>query len=212
MIKLSPSLLAADMGHLSDEIARAEAAGADMIHIDVMDGVFVPNISFGFPVIEAARRATKLPLDVHVMVARPADYIGRIVEAGADIVTVHVEAFNSEDAVSAAVDAIRDAGASASLTVCPATPVDAVMPYLPRLSMVLIMTVEPGYGGQPLIIGTLDKVRALRAVYDGDIEVDGGINPQTAPLVKEAGANVLVAGKAFYMAPDLKAAADYFKR
>lgn len=208
-IKTSASLLACNLADLSGEASRCKSAGVDMLHFDVMDGVFVEQITYGSPVLKCLRGATDLPLDVHLMVEDPTKQIKFFAEAGADIITIHAESFCDTAAV---LKSIRAAGVKASLSVKPLTPIEAVYGYLPLCDMVLVMTVEPGYGGQSFIPSTLDKIIALRkrtaelGMPDFDIEVDGGINDKTAPLVKQAGANVLVAGTGLFKAADMETA------
>lgn len=210
MIKISPSMLAADFTRLGEELADIERAGADMVHLDVMDGVFVTNISFGLPVIEALRKKSSMVFDVHLMIIEPEKYVCRFVDAGADIVTFHHEATKD---TAATLKMIRDKGAKAAVSVKPNTPVEEIYPYLELCDMVLIMTVEPGYGGQALIPETLEKVRKVKAEIEKrgltvDIQVDGGINEKNAPDAISAGANILVAGSAVFKAQDRKAAID----
>lgn len=208
-IKTSASLLACNLADLSGEASRCKSAGVDMLHFDVMDGVFVEQITYGSPVLKCLRGATDLPLDVHLMVEDPTKQIKFFAEAGADIITIHAESFCDTAAV---LKSIRAAGVKASISVKPLTPIEAVYGYLPLCDMVLVMTVEPGYGGQSFIPSTLDKISALRkrttelGMPDFDIEVDGGINDKTAPLVKQAGANVLVAGTGLFKAADMESA------
>lgn len=209
-MKISPSLLACDFNRIGEEVADIEKAGADMLHLDVMDGLFVPNISFGFSVIQPLRKITSILFDVHLMIDEPERYIERFAEAGSDLITVHLEACRD---IVVALDTIRLNGKRAGLSVKPATPVEAVFPYLDKCDLVLIMTVEPGYGGQKLIPETLDKIRALRAEADRRglsliISADGGINPENASLLAEAGADMLVAGSSVFRASDRKAAID----
>ena len=210
MIKISPSVLACDFSRLGEEVADIVNAGADMIHLDVMDGVFVTNISFGLSVIESLRKVSCGVFDVHLMITKPERYVERFVKAGADIVTFHVEACDDS---AATLKKIRECGAKAAISVKPNTPVEEIYPYLELCDMVLIMTVEPGYGGQALIPETLLKVKALREELtrrglDIDIQVDGGINGKNAHAAIEAGANVLVAGSAVFGAADRKAAIE----
>ena len=214
MIKISPSVLAADLSRLCDEVLEIEKAGADMVHLDVMDGMFVTNMSFGNPVIEALRDKTDMVFDVHLMIEAPERYIDRFIDAGADILTFHYEA--CADSL-AALKHIRERGVKAAISVKPKTPVSAIYDLLEYCDMVLIMTVEPGYGGQSLIPECLDKVATLRAEIERrglniDIQVDGGINFKTAGEAAKAGANILVAGSAICDAEDMKAAVAEIRR
>ena len=213
MTKISPSVLAADFTRLGEELADIERAGADMVHLDVMDGVFVTNISFGLPVIEALRKKSNMVFDVHLMIIDPEKYVERFVDAGADIVTFHHEATKDTAAV---LKMIKAKGAKAAVSVKPNTPVEEIYPYLELCDMVLIMTVEPGYGGQALIPETLEKVAKLKAEIEKrglslDIQVDGGINEKNAQEAISAGANILVAGSAVFKAADRKAAIDVLR-
>lgn len=195
-IKISPSMLASDYANLQAELEKCEKGGADMIHLDVMDGHFVPNISIGAPVIAAMKRVCSVPFDVHLMISDPYLYVDEFVKAGADILTFHVE---SESDTDKTIDKILDAGCKAALAVKPGTPVDTVYPYLDKLSMVLVMTVEPGFGGQSFMESTMPKIQALREKCpDLDIQVDGGINTDTVKIAGAAGANVFVAGSAVF--------------
>lgn len=197
---LSPSILAADFTKLGEQIAVVEQTGAQYLHCDVMDGYFVPNISFGMPVLESIRKKTNLMMDVHLMVEEPARYIPDIADCGADIITVHAEACRD---LNHAIDLIKERGLLAGVALSPATPVSQLTYILPRIDMALIMTVNPGLGGQALISYTLDKVRDLKEIVSSkglktDIEVDGGVNRQTLERVLDAGANIIVAGSAVF--------------
>ena len=214
MIKISPSVLACDFTMLGEEVADIERAGADMVHLDVMDGRFVTNISFGLPVIEALRKKSQMVFDVHLMIVEPELYAKRFIDAGADIVTFHYEA--SKDP-AALLDLIRENGAMAAISIKPGTPAEDIFPYLEKCDMVLVMTVEPGYGGQALIPETLDKVRAIRDEItkrglDVYIQVDGGITPDNASMAISAGANILVAGSSVFKAKDRKEAIDNLRK
>ena len=210
MAKISPSVLAADLSNLAAEVKDIELAGADMVHLDVMDGMFVTNISFGLPVIKSLRSKSNMIFDVHLMIEAPERYAMRFIDAGADILTFHLEA--SKDPVALLSD-IRSQGVMAGISIKPATPVEEVYPYLEDCDMVLVMTVEPGYGGQALIPETLDKVRKIKAEIekrglDTIIQVDGGINADNAHLATAAGADILVAGSSVFGRTDRRAAID----
>jgi ribulose-phosphate 3-epimerase len=204
VLKIAPSLLSADFGKLKDEIAEVTAGGADLLHLDVMDGHFVPNLTFGPFIVEAIRKLTKLPLDVHLMIEDPLTYGPRFAKAGADIVTFHVEVKGDP---AKTFDAIEAAGAKAGMVVNPGTDPKLLAPWLPRCTMVLVMSVWPGFGGQKFMPEVLPKFAALRELgFRGDLEIDGGIAPATAAAAKAAGANVLVAGSAVFGARDRAAA------
>ena len=214
MIRISPSILAGDFARLGEAAQLCERSGADMLHIDVMDGHFVPNITIGAPVVKCLRKTTGLFFDVHLMISEPDRYIPDFAAAGADLITVHAE---SDGDTAATVDLIRSLGVKAAVALKPATPADAVFPYLDKLDMVLVMTVEPGFGGQSFMADQLPKIAAIRAECEKrglamDIQVDGGITDKTAPLVIEAGANVLVAGSYLFKAADMAAAIDRLRR
>ncbi len=203
-VLISPSLLSCDFGRLADEVRAVEAAGADWIHVDVMDGRFVPNITIGPVVVEAIKRAATRPLDVHLMIVEPERYIEAFAAAGADLLTVHVE---TSPHLHRTLQLIRHVGARPAVVLNPSTPLSAVEEVLGDVEMVLLMSVNPGFGGQSFIESTVDKVRRLRAMIDArglnvDIEVDGGINAETSKRVLEAGATVLVAGSYVFGAKD----------
>lgn len=199
-IKISPSVLASDFANLETELKKCSDGGAELIHLDVMDGHFVPNISIGAPVIAALDKVCDTPFDVHLMISDPLFYIDDFVKAGADIITFHVEC---ESDIEKTIDKIVNAGCKAALAVKPNTPIDAVYPYLDKLSMVLVMTVEPGFGGQSFMESTMPKIKELRAKCpELDIQVDGGINAETIKIAGNAGANVFVAGSAVFKSDD----------
>jgi ribulose-phosphate 3-epimerase len=199
-IKIAPSILAADFSCLGWQVREAVKAGADYIHVDVMDGHFVPNISIGIPVVVSLQKITRVPLDVHLMIEKPELFIDEFARAGAGIITVHVEACNHLDGT---VNAIKKLGLKAGVSLNPATPLSSIDEILPLVDLVLVMTVNPGFGGQAFIAGMVDKIARLRRILDdrkyrAELEVDGGITVVTAPLAAGAGADVLVAGSAIF--------------
>ena len=205
-IKIAPSILSADFVRLADEVEEIKAGGADYVHVDVMDGLFVPNITIGIPVVKSLRKATDMFLDVHLMIDRPHRYVGKFCDAGADLVCFHVEADEPQD-ILAALDEIKAKGKLAALAIKPKTPGSVILPYLDKLDMVLVMTVEPGFGGQSFLETMLPKIRrARRAISEANLEVsiqvDGGVSRETIERCAEAGANVFVAGSAIYKAQD----------
>ena len=213
MVFISPSILSADYGNLESELKRLTAAGADMVHIDVMDGHFVPNITLGAPVVKCIRKATDLPFDVHLMIDDPFTYVPDFVKAGADRITFHVECGSDTEKT---IDEILDAGVEAGLAVKPGTPIDPLFPYLHKLSMVLVLPVEPGLGRQSFMAETMPKIETLRQKLQElgknmDIQVDGGINAETISVAAKAGANVFVSGNALFSAEDMRARIAEFK-
>lgn len=205
MIKIAPSILSADFANLQRDISAAGEAGAPYVHVDVMDGHFVPNITIGAPVVKSLRKATDLVLDVHLMIDRPDKYLDDFLEAGSDIITVHYESPGYSETL---IDRIHAAGKRASVSIKPKTPAEVLFPLLPKLDMVLVMTVEPGFGGQSFIESTIPKIRALRAEikkngYDCELEIDGGVDASNIGACVEYGANVIVAGSAVFGKGDI---------
>ncbi len=201
-VKLAPSILSADFARLAEQVAEATSAGADYIHIDVMDGHFVPNISIGIPIVASLRPQTNLPLDVHLMIQHPEQYVSQFADSGADIITVHVEACSS---LHRLIHSIKELNVKAGIALNPATTLTSVEEILPYLDLVLIMSVEPGYGGQSFIQSSLDKISRLRKMLDNkklnaELEVDGGITIDNAPGIVKAGANVLAIGSSIFNA------------
>ena len=206
MAKIAPSILAADFVNLERDIHDLEKNGADFVHVDIMDGIFVPNISIGIPVVQALRPITDLPLDVHLMIDRPIRYVDDFVKAGADFLTIHIEADQPQNTLDA-LDRIHQLGCKAGIVLKPRTPAEAAIPYLEKCDMVLVMTVEPGFGGQKFMADMMPKVKKLKEYLDEVnpdclLEVDGGVDAQTHTICKENGANVLVAGSAYFKAAD----------
>ena len=206
MAKISPSILSADFMNLQRDIQEMEALGADWVHIDVMDGIFVPNITIGIPVVQAIRGITALPLDVHLMITRPIRYVEAFCKAGADILTIHIESDTQENNL-AALARIRELGVKCAISLKPGTPAEAAEPYLDKVDMILVMTVEPGFGGQSFMADMMPKLSQLRRRLDEvnpgcHLQVDGGVDGKTHAICKENGADVLVSGSAYFRSPD----------
>ena len=205
-IKVSPSILSADFVNLERDIRALKDEGADYVHVDVMDGNFVPNITLGQPIVAAIRKVTELTLDVHLMIDRPIRYVEQFCKAGADILTIHVEA-DTEENTRKALEIIKACGVTPAISIKPKTPAEAVLPFLDLCGLILVMTVEPGFGGQSFMADLMPKLQAVRAYIDEknpgcELEVDGGVNPETAKVCMAHGANVLVAGSAYFKAAD----------
>ena len=206
---LEPSLLAADPGLLAVQMQAAERGGAKMWHLDVMDGHFVPNLSFGPHVCKKLRRHTELPIDVHLMVERPSQFIDRFLAAGAASISIHAE-LGGDEPISQMLREIREAGAIPAVAIRPTTPPEAVMPYLPLVGMVLLLSVQPGFGGQEMLPGTLERARGMRKIIDRcnpaiQLQLDGGVNEKNAATILDAGVDILIAGNAVFDAPDIEA-------
>jgi ribulose-phosphate 3-epimerase len=210
---VAPSILSANFGYLAAEVKRIEDSGGDWVHLDIMDGVFVPNITFGPPMVSALRRHSRLPFDTHLVIVQPEKYIGKFADAGSDIITIHYEATVH---VHRALSQIREKGKKVGISIVPSTPAEMLSELLPELDLILVMTVNPGFGGQQLIPRTLEKVSRLAEMRSRDghhylIQVDGGINTETCKLAIDAGADVLVAGSAIFDSEDLKERIDALK-
>ena len=206
MAKIAPSILSADFANLGDEVRRVEKAGADWVHVDVMDGVFVPNITIGPGVVKSIKPHTRLPLDVHLMIVRPENFVEAFAKAGADLITIHLEASES---IKETLLRIRELGKGAGISINPGTPFERVRPFMEHVDLLLVMTVNPGFGGQSFMPECLDKIRQARQYVDRhgfrtEIEVDGGINAKTGRSSVGAGASVLAAGNALFSAPDMR--------
>ncbi|MFA5093259.1 MAG: ribulose-phosphate 3-epimerase [Candidatus Omnitrophota bacterium] len=204
-IRIAPSILSADFSNLASELKKVSAAGADLIHVDVMDGHFVPNITIGPIVVKYLRQSTKLPLDVHLMIENPAKYVDAFVKAGSDMITVHIETASLNE-IAAMGRKLKAQGIKFGISLNPATPIEKIKKTLALVDFVLVMSVNPGFGGQAFIPAAVGKIKQLRAIFKKDISVDGGINNSTVKLVKDAGANIIVAGSYIFGAKDIKQA------
>jgi len=204
-IKIAPSILSADFSKLALELKKIKQAGAELIHVDVMDGHFVPNITIGPVVVKFMRQATNLPLDVHLMIQNPAKYLGAFVNAGSDMITVHIETVSLKE-LQAIAKGLKKSKVKLGISLNPGTPLAKIKPALAIVDFVLVMSVYPGFGGQAFIPGAINKIKQLRAIFSKDIAVDGGINNLTAKLVKQAGANILIAGSYIFGAKNIKQA------
>ena len=204
-IKIAPSILSADFSNLAGELKKVSAAGADLIHVDVMDGHFVPNITIGPVVVKYLRQSTKLPLDVHLMIENPVKFIDAFIKAGSDMITVHIEVLSLKEIVAMSKK-LKAQGIKFGISLNPGTALEKIKKVLPLVDFVLVMSVQPGFGGQAFIPGAVEKIRQLRAIFNKDISVDGGINNNTVKLVKAAGANIIVAGSYIFGAKDIKQA------
>jgi ribulose-phosphate 3-epimerase len=211
MIKIAASILSADFSKLAIELKKVERGGADLIHVDIMDGHFVPNITIGPVVVKYIRKATKLPLDVHLMIENPVKYMGAFVDAGSDMITVHIETVSLKELASIA-KGLKSKGVKLGISLNPGTPLTKIKKALPLVDFVLVMSVNPGFGGQAFIPSALNKIRKLRVIFKKDIAVDGGINNITGQLVREAGANVLAAGSYIFRAKNTKKAINSLRK
>ena len=214
-VKIAPSILSADFSRMGEEVLSLEQNGADLVHCDVMDGVFVNNITFGIKMVEDLRKITKLPLDCHLMIVHPEKYVERFAKAGADIITVHYEA--CQDNLKEVLTLIKSTGVKCGAVINPDTPVEKIADVIPLCDMVLVMSVFPGFGGQKFIPEALDKLREVKKIVDGlgkeiDIQIDGGVTAENVEEIKAAGANVIVAGSAVFKAPDRKKMIEELKK